>query len=88
MGAKPIKVAAKRLFFKTLKKLNLARKTRCALNLRIYFAARLRERGFLAVKFDLPGKRAVKFERKSLNLSLCKRPALPTCEVKTGDPTQ
>ena len=38
----------------------------------------------LAVKFDLLDEMAVKFERKSLNLSLCKRPALLTCEVKQG----
>lgn len=35
----------------------------------------------LAVKFDSPDERAVKFERKSLNLGQCKRPALPVCEV-------
>ena len=35
----------------------------------------------LAVKFDSLDERAVKFERKNLNLSPCKRPALPVCEV-------
>ena len=33
------------------------------------------------LKFDSPDEKAVKFERKSLNLSPCKRPALPVCEV-------
>lgn len=52
-------------------KSNLARKTRCALNLSGYFAARLARTRLLAVKFDLLDEMAVKFERKSLNLSLC-----------------
>ena len=43
----------------------------------------------LAVKFDSPDEKAVKFERKSLNLGQCKRPALPVCEVNfAGYPTQ
>jgi len=35
----------------------------------------------LVVKFDSLDERSVKFERKSLNLSPCKRQALPVCEV-------
>ncbi|WP_163026505.1 hypothetical protein [Campylobacter showae] len=54
-------------------KSNLAHKTRCALNLSGYFAARLARTRLclLAVKFDALDERAVKFERKSLNLSPC-----------------
>lgn len=60
---------------------NLARKIRCALNLSDYFAGQVVRMSLLVVKFDSLDERAVKFERKSLNLSPCKRPALPVCEV-------